>query len=166
MSGKMMKSFVSLFVVVVVMMEFARSQCCEKTKIKFQLTAGGSLTCFDIDGAYLADGGNNLRWDNCEIEICGDGQLPAAGGDFCGSGRCAMGGCHCDNGCVPGNAFDNFARIHADKLSHARQDRRFNNAIGTTTPIWNWGLGNLDSTAPEMANSNSNSNPKPGNWPW
>lgn len=124
----MKKSLFSLFVVVLVMTDFAHSICCRKTHIKFHITGGG--VCGDIEGGQypvptgygthaVAISGSqiigNIREGNCRIFICGNGRKSRYA--HCGQNVCNIFGCACDGGCIPGDAIQNFKNLHGNKVS-------------------------------------------------
>lgn len=45
----------------------------------------------------------------CVAKVCGDGRKHP--GFFCGKGKCNAFGCYCDNGCIEGDAVENFRQI-------------------------------------------------------
>lgn len=81
-------------------------------------------SCYDIPGANvmstpgtggrggtrLADTQGNYRLGNCEVEVCGDGEVVS--GSYCGILSCNMAGCDCEGGCLPGNPVQFFKQTY------------------------------------------------------
>ncbi|KAL7729366.1 hypothetical protein ACLKA6_008933 [Drosophila palustris] len=80
------------------------ADCCKPSKILFKLAENGNNTnC----GTY---GGKYHGHETCEKKVCGNGD--GIVGTWCGRGRCNPRGCHCKNGCLPGDAVTSFRQKH------------------------------------------------------
>lgn len=107
-----------LIIILIVFPVIAFSECCSKTSFYFKHHA--SKSCFDYPDSNIAVPGDtylqqatvyaHIKLSRCMASTCGDGKHHD--GVYCGIGGCNIFGCNCDGGCIPGNAKENFLRIH------------------------------------------------------
>lgn len=102
------------YLVLFVIMHFAyyvRGECCRSTEIVFERN-NTEKRCEDFNGKPLS------RTNACVVKkACGNGKPLAKGRHYCGKGDCNIFGCECNHGCIPGDARDNFKKIHSDSVT-------------------------------------------------
>lgn len=83
------------------------AECCYHEWVAFFIKNNSAHQCSDYGAVYNSDCGITSL---CQIGVCGDG---AVGPNwFCGVGDCNVFGCNCDFGCITGNPYENFQKIH------------------------------------------------------
>lgn len=92
-------------------MSFIHAVCCYNSTFIF-VNHNRERTCasyqaWSINGEY-----------SCITFICGNGK-PS---ESCGVGPCNIWHCNCYDGCIPGNAKENFERIHGDDIEVVEPD--------------------------------------------
>ncbi|EDW58577.1 protein Diedel [Drosophila virilis] len=82
----------------------ATADCCRPSKILYKLANNGK------DHNCQTYGGKYHNKETCEKKVCGNGD--GIVGTWCGRGKCNPRGCHCRNGCLPGEATASFREKH------------------------------------------------------
>lgn len=100
------------------------AECCKSYLVSFTSRIE-SCEYFGAINDYFRDSNFQLRSNNaqrCVIRVCGDGSLIEER-KYCGKGTyCNIHGCHCNEGCIKGNATRNFEELHKYDVLNVKGD--------------------------------------------